>query len=84
MGQPIAGEDGFAVTEEISLGRAFPRPPKVVASLAGFVRSQQGAGDTYWALKTEVRAVTDTTASVFLQGEGTKVDRLDIAWVACM
>ena len=70
--------------KEISFGRTFPRPPKVMASLAGFIRLPDGSGDTRWGVKTAVSAVTENKVKVFLNSYDTEVERLDIAWIACL
>jgi len=76
-------DQGFTDKKAVSFGRTFPRTPTVVASVAGFIRNQQGTGDTWWSLKTEARSPTTTNFELYMEGLGTHVGRLDVTWIAC-
>merc|ERR1712136_30109 len=82
-GASIPGQKGFIEKEAVSFGRTFPRTPKVVASVAGFERSRDGINDGYYGLKTEARSPTTSQFELYVEGISTKVDRLDVSWIAC-
>jgi len=73
---------GFSDTMAVSFGRTFPRKPKVVASVAGFLRTQY-QGDYQWGLKIEARSPTTSNFTLYVQGYDTYVNRLDVSWIAC-
>jgi len=83
-GASIPGQGGFEDKQPVSFGRTFPRTPKIVASVAGFQRTQLGKDqDLTWGLKTEARSPTTTNFQLYMQGYNTKVARLDVSWIAC-
>jgi len=84
IGASKPDQDGFKDKKAVSFGRTFPRTPKVVASVAGFERVQQGTGDPTWGLKTEARSPTTSQFKLYVQGYDTKVNRLDVSWIACV
>jgi len=78
------GSTGFKDKKAVSFGRTFPRTPTVVASVAGFERVQQGTGDPTWGVKTEARSPTTSQFELHMEGFDTKVNRLDVSWIACV
>merc|ERR1712042_17298 len=79
-----AGNDkGFDSTYTINFGRTFDSEPEVIVAISDFYRTQQGTGDTVWALTAEVTQKNTDSFDVRLVGYGTQVDRLAISWVAC-
>jgi len=83
IGASKPDQDGFKDKKAVSFGRTFPRTPKVVASVAGFERYQQ-ANDPTWGVKTEARSPTTSQFELYMEGFNTKVNRLDVSWIACV
>ena len=73
----------FELTKKVTFEKPFERTPKVIASISGFTRSQQGTSEFWWGIGVEASKVTTSSFDLYMSGYGTKVTLLTATWIAC-